>query len=352
MIPAERSGRVMAPPVSDPSPDLTVVAFETGGLEETAKADLEALYSSWLGEIWPPTTAESHRCVEVDLGMDPEMPGGLVWIARSPTGRAAGGLTVAKPGAARTSVPCWLFVAPEWRNQGVGQELISRLGGFLRQAGVSAATTTTTTSASAGERLAERLAGSIVMRRRMYEVEVGHLNTDLLRARSDRFLPDDLALEVFEGSYPQGDLRALADLRGSIYRTYGHHLSEADVLRSFEEFDGVAAKLGLRRIGALARERTPGHQAVGLVETIWDPRAPRLLGGWQEAVASRRRGARLGASLTATLLLEVERRLREVRVIRFGTHEDAHGLHGRAEEIGFEPRHRETLWRIPSESLP
>ncbi|MGD2046076.1 MAG: GNAT family N-acetyltransferase [Gemmatimonadota bacterium] len=341
----------MTPQASNPLHDLTVDGLESGELDEPATRELGALYSSWLREIWPATTAEAHRRLEVDLGIEPGTSGGHVWIARRPDGGAVGGLTVAEPGQNGASVPCWLFVQPEWRGRGIARELLSCLGRFSRRAGVSGATVTTTSSAPAGARLAERLAGAILMRRRMYEVEVGDLERNLLRSRSRTFLADDLALEIFEGPYPEGDLRELAGLRGAIYRTYGHDLGESDVLRSFEDFDRVAAELGLRRIGALARERTPGHQAVGLVETIWDPRGPAVLAGWQEAVVPRRRGARLGASLTAALLLEVERRLPEVRVIRFGTHEDAYGLHGRAEKIGFEPRHRETRWRISSEAL-
>jgi hypothetical protein len=186
--------------------------------------------------------------------------------------------------------------------------------------------------------------------RQIYEAVLARMDVAQLRLRKESFPEPDLALETHQGSYPTTDLGDLAALRAAIYSTYGHEVPHTDVQRTLLASQSEAGQLQFTRLGVLARDTSTGR-VVGIVETIWNAASPALIRDWYEAVAAQRRGRRLGAALTAALLIEVIARLPLAKVVRIGMHEGAHSLHARTEEIGFRFCHREIRWAIWSQAV-
>jgi len=200
-----------------------------------------------------------------------------------------------------------------------------------------------------GAALSESLGGRRVISREIYEVVVDQLDLSTLRSRRDSYLAPDIRLEVWMGPYLRSDIDTLAALRNSIYATYGIGLSVSAVRESLIAVEPIFERRGIRRVAVLARD--PNDAVVGIVETMWNPNSPRILTHWFEAVVEARRGHRLGASLTAALLLEIVARWPTVAVVRIGMHHAARAIHRRTEEIGFRYRHAETEWVAPTDAI-
>lgn len=331
--------------------DERVTVHRPDPAEAGHHADLRSLYDQWLREVWPAETREANDNPRVDLELRPAGGPGTLWVATDrESASPCACLFIAPTDADRQSAASWLYVDPAHRRMGIAGRLLRRASRFVEREGISRLRARTTSNVSGGEALLRHLGGRVLISRRIFEAIVGDMDFDQLEWRSESFLQSDVRLEVYDGAYPSTDLDDLTALRSSIYRTYGLNLTDWAVQQTLIEFESIMVRRSLRRIGVFARESSTGR-IVGIAETIWNPDSPAVLTDWFEAVVHSRRGRRLGAGLTAALLLEVRKRLPMVSVVRIGMHHSARSLHARTEEIGFHDRHSETQWIVLGEQI-
>ncbi len=207
---------------------------------------------------------------------------------------------------------CWgyLMIAPDFRGRGLGVVLLRRLLEEIVGLGRTKFFVETYASIPAGEIFAERLGAKRGLEQNTNRLLFSELNRDYLRLSLERAPMDLFELGVFDGEYPEGELKALCELFEVMNDAPQGELEVNDErltpkkLRQNLEHEKV---LGIKRCLIFARDRASGRYA-GYTEVEWLQSRPQVMVQNGTAVHEDFRGHGLGAWLKAAM---IERILRD-----------------------------------------
>jgi len=243
-----------------------------------------------------------------------------------------------------------ITVLPEYRRQGLGRQLLSRIADVARQENRRLLMTNTVDRIPGGEAFMTRLGAQKGLETHTNQLCIADLDRDLIGswlARGQENLAE-FELGFWDGAYPEAQLQAIADLSTLTNQQPFGELDIEDMHTTPEQLRQVEANLfarGYQRWTFYLVDRATGKFA-GYTETIWNPNRPEVLRQEMTGVFPQYRNTGLGRWLKAAMLDKVLKERSQVKYVRTGNADTNAAMLKINNALGFKPYMAEALWQV------
>lgn len=244
-------------------------------------------------------------------------------------------------------------VAPAYRRQGLGRQLLAHVVETARREGRTLLITGTGDVVPAGEAAMRRLDAEAGMVSHTNQLLVADIDRGLMRRWIERAEERAAGYVIGEwiGSYPEEDITRICALYDATNDAPHDSLDVEDEHRTPEQLRAQEQAMlarGDERWSVYAREVATGELA-GFTEIFWNPTKPAL--AWQgwTAVAPTHRNRGLGRWIKAAMTEKLLRERPYVERIRTGNADSNRAMLGINHEMGFKPYRAWTVWQAPVE---
>ena len=246
-------------------------------------------------------------------------------------------------------------VRKEYRGQGLGTALMSRVTSMADREGRRMLMGNTRSTIAAGEGFMQSLGGEIGMQMHVNEVEVKDIDRDMINSWIDKASEraSDFELQTYEGVWPDDmldDISAMKDLMNTMptedLDVEDFHFTAQQV----KEMDRSMLATGTERWSILARESATGKIA-GYTEMYWNPAKPELGNQGDTAVFEEFKNKGLGRWLKAAMTEKLLAERPGVKKIRTGNAQSNAPMLKINNEMGFRPAITATTWQLDVDTV-
>ena len=247
----------------------------------------------------------------------------------------------------------WVYVAPEWRRQGLGGAMLQPIVDGAQAADRGLLRTWTQSIAPAGEAFMRVLGAHKALETSENVLDMADLDLDLMRKWVQRAQERAAGyrLEFVEGWFPEADLPDIAAVVGSLNDAPRGELQVEDDVHTADTVRAWEASIlgrGDNIWSVFAREPQVGR-VVGWTEVVIDPHNPHRLYQGGTGVLRAHRNLGLGRWLKAAMALKVAEQLPQVRSIRTGNADANAPKLSINTRMGFRPAIAEAVWQLDRE---
>ncbi len=248
-----------------------------------------------------------------------------------------------------------ISVLPEYRQQGLGRELLHLTAEAARNDNRSLLMTETVDRVPGGEAFMLRIGGQKGMEAHTNQLRISDLDPALLEKwlTLSRDRTAEFELGLWDGPYPEKELPAIAELTDLTNQQPHGNLDIEDMHITPEQLRQVEQNLfarGSERWTFYLTDRATG-KFVGYTETVWNPNRPEILRQDMTAVYPEYRNKGLGRWLKAAMLDKILKDRSQVKFVRTGNADSNAAMLKINNELGFRPYMANTLWQVEIEKI-
>lgn len=243
-----------------------------------------------------------------------------------------------------------ITVLPEYRRQGLGRQLLSRIAHVARQENRRLLMTSTDDRIPGGEAFMTRLGAKKGLETHTNQLRIADLDRHLINRWLARGQENQAEFELglWDGAYPQAQLQAIADLSTLTNQQPFGELEIEDMHTTPEQLRQIETNLfarGSQRWTFYLVDRATGKFA-GYTETVWNPNRPEVLRQDMTGVFPQYRNKGLGRWLKAAMLDKVLKERPQVKYVRTGNADTNVAMLKINTALGFKPYMAEALWQV------
>jgi GNAT superfamily N-acetyltransferase len=248
-----------------------------------------------------------------------------------------------------------LSVLPEYRQQGLGRQLLGRIAEFAQQENRRLFMTNTVDRIPGGAAFMTRLGAKKGLEAHTNQLRLADLDRSLVAewlARGEGNLAE-FELGFWDGAYPEDQLQAIVELNDLTNQQPLGDLEIEDTHMTPEQIRQMEKNIfarGNQRWTYYLVDRATGHFA-GYTETVWNPNRPEILRQDMTGVFPQYRSKGLGRWLKVAMLAKVLRERPEVKYVRTGNADSNAAMLKINTALGFKPYTADTLWQVELEKV-
>lgn len=280
------------------------------------------------------------------------------WCVWSPDGAAI--IASSDVGYLRTAenqhvVQFSINVAPAYRRQGLGRELLALITEVPRREQRRLMIADTSERIPAGAMFLQRIGAHKGLETHTNQLDLRDLNHGLIdewqARRGERAV--DFELGCWDGPYPEAEITAIVALEDIM-----NHAPVDDL--DIEDFHWTPEQLrqreqsmfarGIERWTLYARDSTT-HELAGFTEVMWQSTRPTILQQGGTGVFPHYRNRGLGRWLKAAMLAKVLRERPEVQFVRTGNADSNDPMLHINHALGFKPYISECVWQVATDQV-
>ncbi|NQW24215.1 MAG: GNAT family N-acetyltransferase [SAR202 cluster bacterium] len=241
-------------------------------------------------------------------------------------------------------------VIPEMRRQGIGKALLRRIVAVARRENRDLLLVTTDRDIPAGRVFLRRLGARMSLASHTNQLDLSHLDMTLVdkwRSRGLR-LARSFDLVLREGAYPEGNLEAMAELKG-VMNTAPTDALELEAFTwtvdHLRQEDRCLISLGVERWTMFLKDRTTGELA-GFTEVLRDRHYPDTVEQGHTAVSLKYRNRGLAQWLKGEMLSRMIKEMPQLKKIRTANADSNAAMLRINRSLGFRPLKSWSTWQV------
>ena len=246
-----------------------------------------------------------------------------------------------------------ICVLPEFRQLGIGRDILSRIVQAAQQEKRSLLITFTTDRIPAGEAFLERIGAQRGLEQHTNQLIIADLDPNLLTGWQEKARERGVGFEIglWEGQYPEEDIEAIVELYDLLNQMPFGDLEIEKFVFTAEQLRQEELNLfarGYERWTVYVRERETGAFA-GYTEVFWNPNRPEIIGQGITGVFPEFRNKGLGRWLKASMLQKILEERPQAKYIRTGNADMNAPMLKINNELGFKPYFAECIWQVETD---
>lgn len=250
----------------------------------------------------------------------------------------------------RESVSFRINVLPEFRQQGIGSQLLALVANVARRAERPMLQAHTSGRIAAGEAFMMRLGAVKGLESRVNQLDLVELDLEVFRGLIDDAArrADEFDLLFWTGPYPEEHIEAIAELHNVINHQPRGTLEAKDIHFTPDHvrvIEHQAFANGAERWSLYAKEKTTGKFA-GFTQVYWHPNRPTLLQQSFTGVFPEYRNRGLGRWLKIAMLEKVITQRSHIRFVRTDNANSNAAILRINTLLGFKNYSASTTWQV------
>jgi len=243
-----------------------------------------------------------------------------------------------------------ISVLPEYRQQGLGHQLLALIAEATRTKNRRLLMTNTVDRVPGGAAFMQRIGAKKGLEAHTNQLRMDELDQDLINEWIKRGNSNlaEFDLSLWTGVYPEEKLAEIADLIDLTNQQPFDDLEIEDMHMSPDQIRQMEKNMlarGNQRWTFYIVDHETGKFA-GYTEVVWNPNRPEILRQDMTGVFPQYRNKGLGRWLKATMLKKVLTDLPQVKYVRTGNADSNTAMLKINKELGFKPYMADTLWQV------
>lgn len=338
--------------------DVDIRPFNPRDASEREFVGRSDFYNRLLAEqmpLFPPVSAEERKAGWQNMPAFIEGDYWNIWDALGLAVVASAYVNFARLPENRHVIEFDIAILPEYRRQGLARRLLERVVALPQREGRRLMIGWTNSRIPAGEAFMRRIGAQQGLIERTSVLEVADLNRELMCQWQEQAQQSasDFELGLWDGSYPEADLAAVAALvdvmntapRGALELEDEHTTPEQ--LRQRQQQRLARGQI----LWTLYARHMPSGELAGFTEVVWNPRRPEIVMQGGTGVWPKYRNKGLGRWLKAAMIEKVLRERPSVKRFVTGNAQTNAPMLKINVEMGFKPYHAEYAWQIETERV-